>query len=94
MEYVYTIGTIALTLIYYGFGTINDSLTFSQRTYMVISTYLFMILFGWVREKVLKRSNDISVGLLGFMYVNWYYWSTLFSNLITVDKGEILYVPL
>lgn len=84
MDYILTIGTIVLAVVYWGFANIKDVITERQRNTMVISTVLLMLLIGYGRKRLTGGDDQsMSTGLLGMLYLNWYFWSTLFANILT-----------
>ena len=85
--------TILFLIIYSLYAKYRTSLTEYQRMEMIISTGLYILIFGIIGARVLNDPamlENISAGSV--IYVNWYYWTYVSTNSINTNKfGIIVY---
>ena len=85
--------TILFLICYTTYAKQRGSLSDYQRMELIISTGLYVIIFGLIASRILYDPIlEINVAIGSLVYVNWYYWTYVTVNTInTNEHGIILY---
>ena len=85
--------TILFLICYTTYAKYRGSLSDYQRMELIISTGLYIVIFGLIASRILYDPIlEINVAIGSLVYVNWYYWTYVTVNTInTNEHGIILY---
>jgi hypothetical protein len=85
--------TILFLICYTTYAKQRGSLSDYQRMELIISTGLYVVVFGLIASRILYDPIlEINVAIGSLLYVNWYYWTYVTVNTInTNEHGIILY---
>ena len=85
--------TILFLICYTTYAKQRGSLSDYQRMELIISTGLYVVIFGLIASRILYDPIlEINVAIGSLVYVNWYYWTYVTVNTInTNEHGIILY---
>jgi hypothetical protein len=85
--------SILFLIIYTVYAKHRGSLNEYQRMELIISSGLYIVVFGLIASRILYDpilELNISIGSLA--YINWYYWTyTIVNSLNTNEHGITLY---
>lgn len=65
-------------------------LTQRQVTEMLISSILFVFLFGIIRAKVSQYTTHQSIAMYGFYYTLWYFITKTVTNAVMKDGNGVI----
>ena len=65
-------------------------LTSRQTTELLISSILFVFLFGIVRAKVTNQITPHSIAVYGFYYIVWYFVTKAVTNAVLRDDNGVV----
>jgi len=92
--------TILFLICYTTYAKQRGSLSDYQRMELIISTGLYVVIFGLIASRILYDPileinvaiGSLNVAIGSLVYVNWYYWTYVTVNTInTNEHGIILY---
>lgn len=85
--------TILFLICYSVYASYRGSLSDYQRMEMIISTGLYIVIFGLIASRILYDPIlELNTAIGSLVYVNWYYWTyTAVNTINTNEHGIILY---
>lgn len=83
---IYLIATIILLLTYWITSKFVFILTEQQTSEMIFSTIFFIFILDYGRSLLFNNENDNY--LFSLLYLNWYFWTTISTNLLNMDREQ------
>ena len=92
-QFFYYAMTKMFLIIYSLYAKYRKSITDYQRMELIISTALYVIIFGLIAPRILYSPLlQQNIAISSMLYVNWYYWTYVVTNGLNTDHaGTIIY---
>ena len=74
---------VLVSIILYSFWTIQKNyvpINKSEMNEMIVSTLLFIIIFGMFYQTDSSNKNQSNIMFIAFLYLNWYFWTHYLLN--------------
>ncbi len=86
----YIILYIILLILIFILTHMTSVLTSRQATELLVSSILFVFLFGIVRSKITGQITPHSVAVYGFYFTLWYFITKSITNLVLKDNNGVI----
>lgn len=86
----YIILYIVLIVLVFILTHMTSILTSRQATELLVSSILFVFLFGIVRAKITGQTTPHSIAVYGFYFTLWYFVTKAVTNAVLKDNNGVV----